>query len=135
MQEWHLVRYRFSPAGTIGKLDLDGVFFCYTLERPIGSNRENIDAIPEGIYPLVERESHHFGHNVLGLCDVPDRTDVEIHVGNEASDVKGCIVVGDHPTPNYIWNSSATFAQLMTAFKEPATIQIESIQPDSGEAA
>ena len=126
----HLVRYQFSEKSTIGKLDIDGVFQCYTLERPIGTNRPNLDAIPEGSYKVTERESHHFGHTVLGLCDVPGRIDVEIHTGNVPSDVRGCIIVGDTASTDFVGNSESAFGKLMVRFRDPATIQIESIYLD-----
>lgn len=130
-QHWHVIRYEKSPRSCIGKLDLNGVFMCRTLERPDdGKNTPNESAIPEGTYKLVERWSNHFGRNVLGLCDVPGRSDVEIHVGNFPQDVKGCIIVGATAAPDSVGNSAMAFVLVMGRFQEPADITIESIHLD-----
>ena len=125
----HLVRYQFSPRSTIGKLSLNGVFECYTLELVSdGKNTPDQSAIPEGTYPVIERWSNHFGRNVLGLLSVPGRTDIEIHIGNTPSDIKGCIVVGQNAATDFVGNSTTAFAALMSKFYMPASITIESVQ-------
>jgi hypothetical protein len=133
-QQWHLVRYQFSDQSTIGKLDLDGVFVCNTLERVAdGKNAPNQSAINEGTYPVEERYSPHFGRNVLGLCNVPGRTDIEIHVANKPSQLQGCIGVGMSvgPEPDFIGNSVMALGKVMSMFRAPASLQIESIHLDS----
>ena len=120
----HIVRYSFSPKSLIGKLDIDGVFFCNTLE-----NAEK--AIPEGTYEARIRYSHKNGRDVIGLYGIKDHSDIEIHPANEPEQLEGCIAVGDHTAPDWIGNSQQTFGKLIAAFREPAIIQIESIHLDS----
>lgn len=121
----HLVRYEFSPLSTIGKLSVNGVYECYTLERFFdGMNLPNLSAIPEGEYELVKRHSPHLGYEVLGLCNVPGRSDIEIHVGNIPADIRGCILVGKVASNDRLWQSTMAFNQLMGKFQEPATITI-----------
>ena len=129
-QAWHLVRYQFTAESTIGKLDLDGVFVCNTLERVAdGKNTPDVSAINEGTYPLSERWSQHFGRNVLGLENVQGRSDIEIHCANVTSQLKGCIAVGTAgPGPNFIGNSQVALAKVMSLFQVPATITIESVR-------
>lgn len=132
-QQWRLIRYQFTDQSTIGKLDLDGVFVCNTLERVAdGKNVPNQSAINEGTYPMSERYSPHFGRNVIGLSDVPGRSDIEIHVANKPSQLLGCIALGMSvgPDPDFIGNSVVALGKVMTIFREPATIQIESIHLD-----
>jgi hypothetical protein len=125
--QMNLVRYQFTPRSTIGKLSLNGVFQCYTLELVAdGKNTSNKSAIPEGSYPVTERWSHHFGRNVLGLSNVKDRSDIEIHIGNTPSDVKGCILVGVNAGPDFVGNSNLAFSALMSKFSAPAVLTIES---------
>ena len=123
----NLIRYQFSPNATIGKLSIDGVFLCYTLERVAdGKNIENQSAINEGTYEVVKRWSSHMKCDVLGLCGVPGRSDIEIHIANFPSQLLGCIAVGMQATRDSLIRSTVAFNDLMAKFQEPATITIES---------
>lgn len=120
----HLIRYQFSPHSFIGKLDIDGVYECKTLENAAL-------AIPDGSYDLVKRWSHRHGSDVIGICDVPGRTDIEIHIANWPQELLGCVAVGQTSGVDQILGSASAFNALMAKFEEPATIQIESIHLDS----
>lgn len=128
---FRLSRFQFTDQATIGKLSIDGIFAAYTLERVAdGRNTPNVSAINEGTYRVIERFSPHFGYNVLAVCDVPGRTDIEIHMANCPDELRGCIAVGevvDADGPPCIRNSREAFAVLMDKFREPATLQIESV--------
>lgn len=121
----HIVRYGKSPLSLIGKLSLDGLFFCNSLE-----NAQK--AIAEGTYEAKIRYSHRNGRDVIGLYGIPGRKDIEIHPANLPEELEGCIAVGDHTGADYIGNSQQTFSKLMLAFKEPATVTIESIDLKQG---
>ncbi len=119
----HLVRYQKSDRSLIGRLSIDGVYQCATLE--------NVKlAIPEGTYPVIERWSEHNKANVLGLCDVPGRSDIEIHVANWPEQLLGCIAVGKIAGADSVSKSREAFDELMLKVNEPAMIQIESIDLD-----
>ncbi len=124
----NLVRIDKTSTYTVGRLAIDGVFFCHTLERAAdGRNIPNESAINEGTYPVKKRWSHHFGKDVLGLCDVAGRSDIEIHSANLPSELKGCIAVGFTVIgEGFLGQSTQAFNDLMRRFQEPCALTIES---------
>ena len=70
------------------------LFSCVTLELPWRNNERRISRIPNGIYPVFKHTSPKFG-NSLWIQDVPNRSEILIHVGNYNRDTLGCILVGD----------------------------------------
>ena len=74
--------------------DNDILFSCVTLELPWRNNERRISRIPNGIYPVFKHISSKFG-NSLWVQDVPNRSEILIHVGNYNRDTLGCILVGD----------------------------------------
>ena len=90
-----VVRYDFSDRRTIGKLAIDGLFQCYTLEDAVRDVKiAGQTAIPAGTYRVVITESQRFKMPLPLLLDVPNFTGVRIHSGNTAADTAGCILVG-----------------------------------------
>lgn len=80
---------------TIGRLCVDGVEECFTLEdvvRPVKIPGET--AIPAGRYAVVVTRSERFRRMLPLLCDVPGFAGIRIHAGNTAADTSGCILVG-----------------------------------------
>jgi hypothetical protein len=92
-----LQRQKSSDKSTLGFLNIDGIFECYTLEhvvRPDGEKVENQTAIPEGTYNIDITYSPHFQRYVMILEDVPGFEGIRIHTGNTVADTEGCILVG-----------------------------------------
>lgn len=87
--------YREYPGQkcTSGYLAVDNKIIAYTLERPWADNQQNISSIPAGTYPGTLRYDHTDAWRIE-LQNVPGRTNVQIHVGNEPDQSKGCILVG-----------------------------------------
>ena len=93
-----------SLGATYGKLFVDGVYECETLEdvvREISGQPvelwkiQNETAIPEGRYRVVLSDSVHFGGRLTPLLlEVPGFTGVRIHCGNDEFDTDGCLLVG-----------------------------------------
>ena len=46
---------------TVGKLYVDGVLLCYTIEKPWKNNEPMISCVPAGVYELNPCKSHRFG--------------------------------------------------------------------------
>lgn len=67
---------------------------CMTLELPWRDNERYISKIPEGEYKGVKHISPNFGKSIW-IQDVPNRSEILIHVGNFYTDILGCILVGD----------------------------------------
>jgi len=81
---------------------VDKLFECVTIELPkvfipYPVNAQNVTCIPEGTYSVQRIYSPTKGKCFL-LYNVPDRSAVEIHIGNFAVgkqvDTEGCILPG-----------------------------------------
>jgi len=94
-EEFKITIYREYPGNrcTSGYLAVNGRIIVYTLERPWKDNQKNISSIPAGSYSGILRYDHR-DHWRIELRNVPGRTNVQIHVGNEPDETKGCILVG-----------------------------------------
>lgn len=110
-------RQYISQECTSGYLAVNGTITCYTLERPWADNAENISSIPASIYNGFLRYDHD-DHWRIELVDVPDRTNVQIHVGNEPDETKGCILVGESLGEDLcsLKGSVIAYGQLKAAF-------------------
>lgn len=76
-----------------GYLAVNGTISCYTLERPWSENAKNLSAIPDGEYRGLIRYDHD-DHWRIELEGVLDRSNVQIHIGNNVDDSAGCILIG-----------------------------------------
>ena len=112
---------------TIGKLYIDGIFFCYTLEDVQRDVKiQNETAIPTGTYKVLITMSPKFKRLLPLLVDVPGFDGIRIHPGNTAKDTDGCILVGDSFTKDFVTNSVKTFNELFDKLRgEDITITIE----------
>lgn len=90
---------------TVGRILLNGVIVCDTLELPWRMNQANISCIPEGTYHTVRHSSTKFTGSYK-LLNVLDRTGILIHAGNTLSDTTGCILVGTASLNSYVINRS-----------------------------
>ena len=124
----------FTSLSSGGRLAIDGLPFCYTLEPPRIPMPTAIKprAIPSGIkYKLTIRWSLEHNCPVPHVEDVPGFTAVEIHIGNFPGDSLACTLVGKTrgPQPNYIGLSAVAFTHLMSKLYAGATLT----NPDSPE--
>ena len=115
-----LTRQTFTDESTIGILEIDEAFECYTLEdkdRHLETNPESkiphITAIPRGKYKLEWRWSPHFNAFTPHLIDVNGFEYVLIHWGNYSKDTDGCILVGQTKDNDFIGHSKDAFKSLM----------------------
>ena len=92
---------------TIGKLYIDGVFTCNTLEdevrevvgQPVHEWKiKGNTAIPVGAYRVVLQNSPRFGADTMTLLNVPGFDFIRIHAGNTANDTEGCLLLGMRAT-------------------------------------
>jgi Family of unknown function (DUF5675) len=112
-------RYKKTKDYTLGKLYINGVLNCYTVEDEIRAVKvKGETAIPEGTYKLALRDSPKFSktfkvmdkgftieqsnsgnsnlpdHKLIWVKDVPGFEYVLIHWGNTDKDTEGCLIVG-----------------------------------------
>ena len=141
--ELRLVREVFSDKSTIGRLFVDGVFYCYTLEdkcrqvvgKPVSDWKVKAQtAIPVGHYPVIVNMSTHFKKELPLLVGVEGYDGVRIHAGNTAEDTEGCILVGRTRGVDFIGNSQSIFGDLFKKIKdayireEQITISVEGLK-------
>jgi hypothetical protein len=130
-----LKRIAKRPTYTIGKLYIDGVYFCDTIEDcdrgldqnlPVSVNKakkkHGETAIPTGRYQVTLgvksprfslKKQYDFCKGYLPrLMNVPAFDGVLIHIGNTAKDSEGCILVGKNKEVGKVLESTATFHAL-----------------------
>jgi len=123
-----LKRISCKPAYTIGKLYIDGKYFCDTLEdavRPAGVKIKGETAIPVGTYKVEMTMSNRFKRVLPLLLNVPNFDGIRIHRGNTAADTEGCILVGENKQVGKVINSTDTEIELVLLLKNEKNIIIE----------
>ena len=113
---------------TIGRMYLNGEYFCDTLEdaiRPVKIPNET--AIPAGTYKVEVTYSPRFKRNLPLLIDVPNYTGIRIHEGSNKDRTSGCILVGFNTSKGILSDSRKISDQLTEKLKslsEPIEIEI-----------
>ncbi|MDO4309932.1 MAG: DUF5675 family protein [Prevotella sp.] len=130
-----LRRIARRPGYTIGRLYIDGEYFCDTLEdtdrglcqgQSVDALRrmkvKGATAIPMGRYKITlnvvsprfgkRARYKRIGGRLPRLLDVPVFDGVLIHIGNTPKDTEGCILVGENKVVGQVVNSTATFYRL-----------------------
>lgn len=116
-----LTRFARDNDATIGKLEVDGDFTCYTCEdivRPPGVKIPGSTAIPAGVYPVQITWSPRFQQDMPLLIGVPGFSGVRIHPGNTANDTDGCILPGMERSGDTVIRSKQAYAILFREIKE-----------------
>lgn len=142
--ELRLKRIARMETYTIGRLYVDGEYFCDTCEdvdRGLRQDmaqsviraikRKGVTAIPTGRYRVtLEVQSPKFSQKKYersyGFCNgylprlinVPGFDGVLIHVGNSARDTEGCLLVGKNTSVGKVLESRVTFVRLYEKLKE-----------------
>lgn len=95
-----IVRQKNQKGFTEGKLYINEVFECYTVEdedRLLESNGKKVQnrtAIPKGKYNVIISYSNRFKKHLLEVQNVDLFSGIRIHSGNSSKDTEGCIIVG-----------------------------------------
>lgn len=136
-----LKRIARRPSYTIGKLYIDGLYVCDTLEdtdRGLSSDMSLSDirrikvyektAIPTGEYEVTlkvkspkfsQKSQYDFcGGYLPRLLRVPGWEGVLIHIGNNEDHTGGCLLVGENKVVGKVINSTKTFTKLYAILKE-----------------
>lgn len=116
---------------TIGKMYIDGKYFCDTLEdtdRGLTSNDSipyikgkkvmHQTAIPTGTYKVIVNKSPKFGRMLPRLLNVPGFDGILIHRGNSDKDTSGCILVGENKVIGKVINSTPYETKLVSMLLE-----------------
>ena len=126
-----LTRKEFTTESTIGQLEIDGNFFCYTLEDVVRDKNNDGDlddkgeekvygktAIPKGKYEVIINYSERFKQQMPLLLNVKGFEGIRIHKGNSAVDTHGCILLGKSKSKDFIGMSNLAYNEFMTALKK-----------------
>lgn len=111
-----VVRTFKGPEYTIGKLYIDGAYFCDTLEDVVRKPGEKIygkTAIPSGMYRVRKTYSPRFKKVLPEILEVEGFSGVRIHAGNTAKDTEGCILLGLNKVKGSVINSQNAVAFFM----------------------
>lgn len=121
-----LRRIAFKESYTIGKLYVDGIYVCDTVEdkdRGIDDSMSEEEikkkkvygetAIPYGTYKVSITYSPKFKKNLPLVEGVKGFEGIRIHSGNTAKDSLGCIIVGKNKKVGMVLDSRATMEKLM----------------------
>lgn len=106
---------------TIGKVYIDGTFFCNSLEDTDRGLRQDMSvgeitrikvagetAIPSGQYKVSITHSPKYKRTMPQVMNVKGFTGIRIHSGNTANDSLGCILLGKNDKVGWISNSRQT---------------------------
>lgn len=121
-------RHFKGPQYTIGRLFVDGVYECDTLEDTVRADGVKIagqTAIPTGKYPVRITYSQRFKKMLPMLDNVPNFTGVRIHTGNTAADTEGCILVGYNRVKGRVCDSRAAFRRLFAKLETAEQIELK----------
>lgn len=134
-----LHRIAFRDTYTIGKLFIDGIYYCDSLEdknRDLNKDGDLTDpgevkvygktCIPFGVYRIILNYSNRFKRIMPLLLDVPNFEGIRIHSGNTDANTSGCILVGQNKIIGQLINSRVTFNKLFAELKKAkGEIEIE----------
>lgn len=134
-------RHALKTGYTIGRMEINGRYFCDTLEDTDRGLSEEMSedeiaalkvkgatAIPIGTYRIdMQTRSPRFGRVLPRLLGVKGYAGVLIHSGNTADDTEGCILVGENRERGKVLNSRATLEHLL-AFLRAAQAEGEEIE-------
>ena len=121
-----LRRIAFKESYTIGKLYVDGIYVCDTVEDKDRGLDDSMTvdeikkkkvygetAIPYGTYKVSITYSPKFKKNLPLVEGVKGFEGIRIHSGNTAKDSLGCIIVGKNKKVGMVLDSRVTMEKLM----------------------
>ena len=133
-----LKRIAFRYSYTIGKLYVDGVYVCDTIEdmdRGLDDSMDENDikarkvygetAIPYGTYKVSITYSPKYKKMMPLIENVKGFSGIRIHSGNTAKDSLGCIIVGKNKKVGMVLDSRETYKKLFDIIKDEKNITIK----------
>lgn len=120
-----LVRIANRPTYCIGKLYIDGKWFCDVIEDVDRGLDDAMDekeilnrkikgetAIPTGIYQVLLTYSPKYKRIMPLIANVKGYSGIRIHSGNTAKDSEGCLIVGKNTKVGMVTDSRNTYNAL-----------------------
>jgi hypothetical protein len=138
MKIFKLIRDTFTDTTTIGKLYVDGVYFCeiledkdrglhqmFTLEHNKRLKQAKVTAIPYGKYKGIVNLSPGKKRVLPRILGVEGYDGILIHKGNKAEDTEGCLITGTTRGNDEVYQSTAKEEELLKLIPEGAEFEIE----------
>ena len=125
-----LNRIALRQTYTIGKLYIDGKYFCDTLEDTVRDTNKSgkfdngekkvkgKTAIPYGTYEIKWTYSPRFKKYTPQLMNVSSFEGIRIHSGNSSDHTEGCLLLGENKKVGMVLNSRATIAKFYPIIKD-----------------
>lgn len=125
-----LKRIALRSTYTIGRLYVDGNYFCDTLEDTVRDLNKNgkfdngekkikgKTAIPYGTYEIKWTYSPRFKKYTPQLMNMPSFEGIRIHSGNSSTDTEGCLLLGENKKVGMVLNSRATINKFYPLIKK-----------------
>jgi len=125
-----LKRIALKPNYTVGKLFINGTYYCDTIEDKVIDLNKNgkfddglnkvmhQTAIPYGTFKVVVNYSPKFKRELPRLLDVPYFEGILIHNGSDQNSSSGCIIVGENKTVGKVTNSTFYMNNLTARIKD-----------------
>jgi hypothetical protein len=133
-----LKRIARRPTYTIGRLFVDGSYFCDTIEDTDRELRQDMPlaeirkikvkdrtAIPTGVYRMTVNVSPSKQRLLPCLLNVPGFDGILVHRGNTENDNSGCIIVGENKAVGKVINSTGYELRLAELLKGEKDVMIE----------
>ena len=125
-----LKRIALRSTYTIGRLYVDGNYFCDTLEDTVRDLNKNgkfdngekkvyaKTAIPYGTYEIKWTYSPRFKKYTPQLMNVPSFEGIRIHAGSTPADTAGCLLLGENKKVGMVLNSRAIINKFYPIIKK-----------------
>jgi hypothetical protein len=122
-----ITRDTYTKNSVIGKINVSSTlipdtYLGNTLEDAIGGDCQCKDPISQGKYNAFIRKDHN--PNRIELKGVPNYTNVQIHIGNSARDVKGCFAVGDIRGLDFVGGSRPAMNKILDIIRKDGSENI-----------
>lgn len=117
-----LIRENFTDDYTEGKLFINGVYICDTIEdcdRGLDSSMSEEEiaskkvfgktCIPTGRYKVIIDHSNKYGKDLIHILNVKCFNGIRMHSLNSADDSLGCIGPGVRTAPGWVSKSRDTY--------------------------
>lgn len=137
MKRLELKRIARKATYTVGRLYVDGKYFCDTLEdvdrgltqtMPLTEIKRikvmRRTAIPAGTYNMIVNLSPAKQRLLPRLLNVPGFDGILIHRGNTDADSSGCILVGENKQVGKVLNSTKYELALVDLLKNEKELEI-----------
>lgn len=124
-----------TPTAVMGNFYYLGKRVISILELPWKYNEEKVSCIPTGTYLCRLQEHVSKSGNQYPAYEVtgaPDRTDIEIHIGNTVVDSLGCLIEGTilDETKERVLESAVAHKLFLDTMEQDPEFQLEIIDED-----